>query len=69
VGRAASGAVMIGDALTDVAAGRAVGARTVLILTGVTTPERLAAVPAAERPTAVAADAVELLAVLERLAG
>jgi HAD superfamily hydrolase (TIGR01450 family) len=69
VGRAASDAVMIGDALTDVAAGRAVGARTVLILTGVTTPERLAAVPAAERPTAVAADAVELLAVLERLAG
>ncbi len=69
VGSATADAVMIGDALTDVAAGRAVGARTVLILTGVTTPERLAAVPAAERPTAVAADAAELREVLERLAG
>ena len=68
-GREALDAVMIGDALTDVAAGRAVGARTVLILTGVTTPERLATVPAAERPTAVAVDATELRAVLERLAG
>ena len=69
VGSATVDAVMIGDALTDVAAGRAVGARTVLILTGVTTPERLAAVPAAERPTAVAADAAELREVLERFAG
>jgi HAD superfamily hydrolase (TIGR01450 family) len=68
VGRSAGEAVMIGDALTDVAAGRAIGARTVLMLTGVTTPEQLAAVPGAERPTAVAADAIELLAILERLA-
>ena len=34
VGADAAGAVMIGDALTDVAAGQAVGARTVLMLTG-----------------------------------
>ena len=42
-------AVMIGDAPTDIAAGRAVGARTVLVLTGVTTPERLAALPRRNR--------------------
>ena len=33
---------MIGDALTDVPAGKAVGARTVLMLTGVTTREAMA---------------------------
>ena len=53
-------AVMIGDALTDVAAGRAVGARTVLMLTGVTTREMADALPEAERPTRIAADAAEL---------
>ena len=42
---------MIGDALTDVAAGRAVGARTVLMLTGVTTRETADALPPDERPT------------------
>ena len=52
VGAHASEAVMIGDALTDVAAGRAVGARTVLMLTGVTTREngRCAAAPTSGRP-------------------
>ncbi len=59
---------MIGDALTDVAAGRAVGARTVLMLTGVTTREVADALPDAERPTRIAADAEELGAVLEELA-
>src|SRR5438046_1754042 len=40
VGREASEAIMIGDGLgTDVAAARAVGARSVLMLTGVTTRE------------------------------
>jgi len=67
-GRSASEAVMIGDALTDVAAGRAVGAQTILMLTGVTTAERLATVPEELRPTVVAADASELLAALERMA-
>ncbi len=61
-------AVMIGDSLSDVAAGRAVGARTVLMLTGVTSRETADALPADERPTRVAADAAELVAALEDLA-
>ena len=53
--RAAGGdprdAVMIGDGIvTDLAAARAVGARCVLMLTGVTTEAHLAALPPAERP-------------------
>jgi HAD superfamily hydrolase (TIGR01450 family) len=61
-------AVMIGDALSDVAAGRAVGARTVLMLTGVTSRETADGLAPGERPTRVAADAAELGAVLEDLA-
>ncbi|MDQ1323993.1 MAG: hypothetical protein QG587_1329 [Chloroflexota bacterium] len=61
-------AVMIGDALTDVAAGRAVGARTVLMLTGVTTREMADALPEVERPTRIAADAAELSATLAEMA-
>jgi glycerol-1-phosphatase len=61
-------AVMIGDALTDVAAGHAVGARTVLMLTGVTTRAMADAMPEGDRPTRVAADADELAAALEELA-
>ena len=64
----ADGAVMIGDALSDVAAGRAFGARTVLMLTGVTTREMLEALPPPERPTRVAADGDELARILEELA-
>ena len=45
VGADVTRAVMIGDALTDVAAGRAVGARTVLMLTGVTSREIADALP------------------------
>ena len=62
-------AVMIGDSLSDVAAGRAVGARTVLMLTGVTSRETADALAPGERPTRIAADAGELTAVLEDLAG
>ncbi len=63
------GAVMIGDGIgTDLAAARAVGARCVLMLTGVSTEAHLAALPPAERPEAVAHDAAELAAVLDRLA-
>ncbi len=70
VGRHASEAIMIGDGIsTDLAAARAVGARCVMMLTGVTTAEQLEALPTDERPTAVAADAVELAAALERLGG
>ena len=60
---------MIGDGIgTDLAAARAVGARCVLMLTGVTTREQVEALPADERPTAVAADAAELAAALDALA-
>jgi HAD superfamily hydrolase (TIGR01450 family) len=69
-GREARDAIMIGDSLTtDVAAARAVGARSVLMLTGVTARGAVDALSEAERPTAIAADAAELAAVLDRLAG
>ena len=69
VGANARDAVMIGDGIrTDLAAARAVGARMVLMLTGVTSRADLDALPVDERPTAVAADAVELAAALDRLA-
>ncbi len=62
-------AVMIGDSLlTDIPAAHAVGARSVLMLTGITTSAQLAAIPEAARPTAVAADAAGLTAALDRLA-
>jgi glycerol 3-phosphatase-2 len=61
-------AVMIGDALTDVAAGRAVGARTILMLTGITSRETADALPPDERPTRIAADAAQLALVLADLA-
>jgi 4-nitrophenyl phosphatase len=65
-------AVVIGDGLaTDVAAAAAVGARSVLVLTGVTTREQLVAAGRrgdGPRPTAVAADAAELRAILEGFA-
>jgi HAD superfamily hydrolase (TIGR01450 family) len=69
VGADLATAVMIGDATTDVAAGIAVGARTILMLTGVTTREAADALPADQRPTCVAADADELAAILAELAG
>lgn len=70
VGRDAGEAVMIGDGLaTDLAAARAVGARSVLMLTGVTTAAQVGALDPADRPTEVAADATELAAALDRLAG
>ena len=61
-------AVMIGDALTDVAAGHAVGARTVLMLTGVTTREMADALPPGDRPTRIAEDGEALGTVLAELA-
>ena len=68
VGGDTTRAVMIGDAFSDVAAGRAVGARTVLMLTGVTTREMADALPEAERPTRIAEDADALARVLDELA-
>ena len=68
VGERAGDGIVIGDGLdTDVAAARAVGARSVLMLTGVTSRARLDTLPASERPDAVAADAADLAAALDRL--
>jgi ribonucleotide monophosphatase NagD (HAD superfamily) len=59
---------MIGDGLgTDVAAARAVGARSVLMLTGVTDRDAVERVVVADRPTAIAADSAELAAILDGL--
>jgi 4-nitrophenyl phosphatase len=70
VGRQPGEAIMIGDGLeTDLAAAHAVGARSVLMLTGVTTRAEVEALPPDEGPTAIAADAPELERVLEHLAG
>ena len=67
-GRDPAEAIMIGDGIaTDLAAAHAVGARSVLMLTGVTTRAEVEALPADQQPTAVAADAAELAATLERL--
>jgi HAD superfamily hydrolase (TIGR01450 family) len=69
VGVPAREAVVIGDGLsTDIAAAHAVGARSVLMLTGVTNQAQLDVATAAQRPTAVAHDAGELAGILERLA-
>ena len=68
VGRDPKEAIVIGDGIvTDLAAANAVGARTILMLTGVTTGAALEALPSAEHPFAVAADAAELAQVLETL--
>lgn len=62
-------AVVIGDGLlTDIRAAHAVGARSILMLTGVTTRDALERAPAAARPTAVAGDAAELEDALRDLA-
>jgi ribonucleotide monophosphatase NagD (HAD superfamily) len=59
---------MIGDGLgTDIAAARAVGARSVLMMTGVSTAADLEALHPDERPTEVASNADELAAALDRL--
>jgi glycerol 3-phosphatase-2 len=62
-------AVVIGDSLmSDIAAAHAVGARSVLMLTGVTDQVDLEATPRQLRPTAVARDAAELATLLDRFA-
>jgi 4-nitrophenyl phosphatase len=52
---------------TDLVAARAVGARCVLMLTGVSSRVEVEALQGRERPDAIAADALELEAALERL--
>lgn len=60
-------AVVIGDGLlTDIRAAIAVGARSILMLTGVTTAADLERAPADARPTAVARDAAALERVLRK---
>ena len=62
-------AVVIGDGLrTDIAAAHAVGARSVLVLTGVSTAEMASALPPSEQPSAIAQGPADLGAILDRLA-
>ena len=62
-------AIVIGDGIvTDLAAANNVGARTILMLTGVSSREAADALPADERPFALAAGAAELDQVLAGLA-
>jgi 4-nitrophenyl phosphatase len=69
VGREPSEAIMIGDVIpTDLMGARAVGARCVMMLTGVTDRAQIEALPPDEAPTAIAADAAELAVILERFA-
>ncbi len=68
-GVAVGDAVVIGDGLlTDIRAAIAVGARSVLMLTGVTTAAEAAAAIDGARPTAVARDAAELERILGEFA-
>lgn len=68
VGRRPEEAVVIGDGvLTDIAAANRVGARSVLMLTGVTSRAEAEAQPPERRPTLIAADAAELRQALDRL--
>jgi len=68
-GHSPAEAVMIGDSLiTDMPAARAVGARSILMLTGISGSSQAEGLAPADRPTEVAADAAELAAALDRLA-
>jgi HAD superfamily hydrolase (TIGR01450 family) len=62
-------AVVIGDGLaTDILAAHRVGARSVLMLTGVSTAEMAEALPPGERPTVVATGPADLEGILRDLA-
>jgi len=68
VGADPGSAVMIGDGIqTDLLAARAVGARCVLMLTGVSTRAQAEALEGDARPDALASDAAELEAALAQL--
>ena len=68
VGADPRSAVMIGDGIqTDLLAARAVGARCVLMLTGVSTRAQAEALQGSARPDALASDAAELEAALDQL--
>lgn len=61
-------AIVVGDGLrTDIAAARRVGARSILVLTGVSSAATAAALPPDEQPTWVAAGPAEVDAILDSL--
>jgi HAD superfamily hydrolase (TIGR01450 family) len=67
-GGVAKDAIVIGDGIvTDLAAANRVGARTILMLTGVSTKAAADALPEDQRPLALAADAAELEGILASL--
>jgi glycerol-1-phosphatase len=66
VGREPRDAIVVGDGIvTDLAGAKAIGARSVLMLTGIATQADVDALAADQRPDAVAANAAELEAALE----
>jgi HAD superfamily hydrolase (TIGR01450 family) len=66
VGRSPDEAIVIGDGImTDLAGAKSIGARSVLMLTGITTRADVDALPRDHRPDAVAADAAELAEALD----
>jgi HAD superfamily hydrolase (TIGR01450 family) len=68
VGQQARDAIVIGDGvLTDIAAANRVGARSVLMLTGVTSRAEAEMQPPERQPTRIAADVAELRAALQAL--
>ncbi|MGC8634103.1 MAG: HAD-IIA family hydrolase [Candidatus Limnocylindrales bacterium] len=68
VGQRAEDAIVIGDGvLTDIAAANRVGARSVLMLTGVTSRAEAEAQPPERRPTRIAAGAAELRTALREI--
>jgi HAD superfamily hydrolase (TIGR01450 family) len=68
-GGEARDAIVIGDGIvTDLEAAHRVGARAILMLTGVTSRAAADALPPDRAPVAIAADAEELAAALDRLA-
>ncbi len=68
MGGAVETSIVIGDGLgTDIAAAHRVGARSVLMLTGVSTRAQAEALPREARPTWIAEDPAELRRLLERL--
>lgn len=69
-GTAPTDAIVIGDSLhSDMVAAKAIGARRILMMTGVTSEAKLAAHPADDAPDAIARSAGELEAILEAWAG
>lgn len=70
VGRTPAEAIVIGDAIsTDLAGAKAIGARCILMLTGISTRDEVEALPPEQQPDAIAADAAALAVALDAMAG